>query len=552
MTKLKEFCYQEMPCVKELEFKYGSGEKEKSVLLQVEIPVSVSIPELGSLLMAQNKIPFYVEKDLLKSLEDFARQETTNYYDTLDDEAVQKLKNASAEEIDELVKKWTNAFKNEQMQFSAAEEPLEQSMFPEMYHRLIHSPALETMLNLEHSYALSVGELVNNRDKALAEMQQRQSDEMERAVPKVGISLTDKDINNMATRHFTETQSITEFWERRISELKETQKREFREWVVKVHEDYQSGTGSPGYLQRVRALSEAAPVNDDSDWTPQPQRMEESFTIHLGSQLKLMHNLRLLSADVLDLCRHKLNKVGGIVVPQPQRLQTAISLYSNNLSGLVLLVDNRINSYTGIKREFASVCQMSTEFHFEDIEEAVDNIREEALKVGEWRTAQGDSASQNSKSSGSEHSQTRTNPVTLKTGDFYITRHSNLSEVHVVFHLVTDDTLRMADVNSRHPTILGLRNILRVAHEHDICTVTIPLLLVHEMSEEMTIQWCLKRAELIFKCVKGFMIEMASLVGDETRTVQFLVPKGISEELFSSLSNLLPAIFRVSNPVVLK
>lgn len=43
----------------------------------------------------------------------------------------------------------------------------------------------------------------------------------------------------------------------------------------------------------------------------------------------------------------------------------------------------------------------------------------------------------------------------------------------------------------------------------------------------MTIQWCLKRAELVFKCVKGFMIEMASLVGDETRTVQFLVPKVI-------------------------
>lgn len=77
----------------------------------------------------------------------------------------------------------------------------------------------------------------------------------------------------------------------------------------------------------------------------------------------------------------------------------------------------------------------------------------------------------------------RTSPAALKTGDFYITRHSNLSEVHVVFHLVADDTLRNSDMNSRHPTILGLRNILRVAHEHDICTVTIPLLLVHEMSE---------------------------------------------------------------------
>ncbi|KAF8789039.1 Protein C12orf4 like protein [Argiope bruennichi] len=304
-------------------------------------------------------------------------------------------------------------------------------------------------------------------------------------------------------------------------------------------------------------------MDNDCDWTPQPQRMEESFTIHLGSQLKLMHNLRLLSADVLDLCRHKLNKVGGIVVPQPQRLQTAISLYSNNLSGLVLLVDNRINAYTGIKREFASVCQMSTEFHFEDIDTALEIIRQQGMRVAEWRATnafQGDSSSQSSsgKSSGSpsdsqgSHSHTKKSLVTLKTGDFYITRHSNLSEVHLVFHLVVDDTLRSADVNSRHPVILGLRNILRVAHEHDVCTVTIPLLLVHEMSEEMTIQWCLKRAELMFKCIKGFMIEMASLVGDETRTVQFLVPKGISEELFSSLSNLLSATFRVSNPVILK
>ena len=33
----------------------------------------------------------------------------------------------------------------------------------------------------------------------------------------------------------------------------------------------------------------------------------------------------------------------------PQRIQTAMSLYSNSLSALVLLVDNRINSYSGIK-----------------------------------------------------------------------------------------------------------------------------------------------------------------------------------------------------------
>lgn len=31
--------------------------------------------------------------------------------------------------------------------------------------------------------------------------------------------------------------------------------------------------------------------------------MEESFTIHLGSQMKQMHNIRIISADVLDFCR---------------------------------------------------------------------------------------------------------------------------------------------------------------------------------------------------------------------------------------------------------
>ncbi|CAL1264864.1 unnamed protein product [Larinioides sclopetarius] len=545
-----------MTSIKEFEFKYGGGEKERSVVLQVPIPLTIGIPELGARLLSQNKIPFYVKEDLYKDLGTFAQQETTKYYDELDCHAIQKLKNAGEEEIDELVQRWTKAFKEEHMKFAKVEEPSENITFPEMYHKLIHSPALETLLNLEHSYALAVGELVQQRDQALQQMQQRQSDEMERAIPKVGISLTDQDINNMATRHFTETQSITDYWEHKINSLKETQKREFREWVVKVHEDYQSGSGSPvSFRQRVRALSEAVPMDNDCDWTPQPQRMEESFTIHLGSQLKLMHNLRLLSADVLDLCRHKLNKVGGIVVPQPQRLQTAISLYSNNLSGLVLLVDNRINAYTGIKREFASVCQMSTEFHFEDIDTALEIIRQQGIRVAEWRAtnaSQGDNSSQSSSGKSSGSPSDKKSLVTLKTGDFYITRHSNLSEVHLVFHLVVDDTLRSADVNSRHPVILGLRNILRVAHEHDVCTVTIPLLLVHEMSEEMTIQWCLKRAELMFKCIKGFMIEMASLVGDETRTVQFLVPKGISEELFSSLSNLLSATFRVSNPVILK
>ncbi len=159
--------------------------------------------------------------------------------------------------------------------------------------------------------------------------------------------------------------------------------------------------------------------------------------------------------------------------------------------------------------EFANICSISTEFHFPDLELQMEESRRRAERIKMNKT--------NSKNSS----------ISLQTGDFYITKHSNLSEVHIVFHLVSDDSLRSSDINSRHPVILGLRNIIKISHLNDISHITIPLLLIHEMTEEITIQWCLKRAELVLKCVKGFMIEMASLSSnnDENKTVQFVVPK---------------------------
>lgn len=72
---------------------------------------------------------------------------------------------------------------------------------------------------------------------------------------------------------------------------------------------------------------------------------EESFTIHLGSQLKQMHNIRILSTDVMDLCS-TWNKMEPIAEPPPHMLQTALALYSNDLCGLVLMTDNHVDSYS--------------------------------------------------------------------------------------------------------------------------------------------------------------------------------------------------------------
>ena len=48
----------------------------------------------------------------------------------------------------------------------------------------------------------------------------------------------------------------------------------------------------------------------------------------------------------------------------------------------------------------------------------------------------------------------------LRNGDFYVTKHSNLCEIHVLFHMVADDSVMSAQINSRHPVVMGLRHVV--------------------------------------------------------------------------------------------
>jgi hypothetical protein len=65
----------------------------------------------------------------------------------------------------------------------------------------------------------------------------------------------------------------------------------------------------------------------------------------------------------------------------------------------------------------------------------------------------------------------------------------------------------------------------------------------------MTINWVMKRAELVLKCIKGFMIEFFQWGAQESRTLQFVVPEGLMDETFMALSNLITSIFRESRAV---
>lgn len=72
-----------------------------------------------------------------------------------------------------------------------------------------------------------------------------------------------------------------------------------------------------------------------------------------GAQQKSSHNLRLICGDVLSLCRDS-NETdkgleGEMMRLNPRRIQTAMSLYTNDSSALVIMTDREVNTITGLK-----------------------------------------------------------------------------------------------------------------------------------------------------------------------------------------------------------
>ncbi|XP_063052188.1 protein C12orf4 homolog [Engraulis encrasicolus] len=535
---------------KDFVFEFKAGRQQCVLKIPLQFPMQDNINDLFGRFILLHRIPCFVENDLKTSLSNFIEKETNDNYDRISEQALQSLMNGEVD-VGELTNVWAKAYCETTLEHSNPEEPSWDEDFADVYHELIHSPASDTLLNLEHSYYLNISELIGERDMELKKLQERQAAEMDTVMQELGKTYTDHDVNAVASQHFDAQQVLESKWATELKQVTGIQKQEYQEWVIKLHRDLKNPNNSTINEEIKVQTSQLSEAPESSSCHYEEQRqLEESFTIHLGAQLKTMHNLRLVRGDVLELCKHRRHGSSGVKL---RRLQTALSLYSSSLCGLVLLVDNRVNSYSGIKRDFATASMECTDFHFPRMEEQLDIVQQVVLYARAQQNIKQREQPEQSRSSGAEDKNKAVdrNPANIVPGEFYITRHSNLSEVHVVFHLCVDDNVRSGNITARDPAIMGLRNILKVCCTHDITTITIPLLLVHDMSEEMTIPWCLKRAELVFKCVKGFMMEMASWDGGISRTVQFIVPQSISEEMFYQLSNMLPQIFRVSSTLTL-
>ncbi|VDL84926.1 unnamed protein product [Nippostrongylus brasiliensis] len=261
--------------------------------------------------------------------------------------------------------------------------------------------------------------------------------------------------------------------------------------------------------------------------------LNESYTIYIGAQLKSMHNVRLLTArSMVELCAPVKN------VDVSSLLQMSISLYGKQLSGLVMLVPRDPLWHSNSGSEFARVCEQSTELHFEPLGKQLKGIVESvgyfflAVHAKWWREE-----SERRKSAASGDSSTKAaHDTALEVGDVYCTRHSNLRDVQLVFHLVVDDALQSSDISSRHPCLNGIRNIIRLTVRLGITTIHIPLLLVEQASESGELQVC---------GVCGGSAVGGGVTSVPHFNIHLVLPSGLVDGVYQQISAMFPTIFHL-------
>ncbi|KAM3956499.1 LOW QUALITY PROTEIN: FERRY endosomal RAB5 effector complex subunit 3 [Aphomia sociella] len=514
----------------------------ENVLFKLEVPVEIPhegcTRELVQRVINMFHIPVYLEDDLNEKLAEFVAVETKNFHNDRDEKLLNQLKNSEIN-VEGIVKNWEKLFKENVMEFAEQKGTSDEEVFAAAYHKLVHSPALETILQVENSYATTVMNMLKNRDEDIEKLSHRQTEEMEEKMRLLNISTTEHDINELAVRHFEEQSLVAGRWGSQIDALCQTQRTQHRAWLMNTLDEYQ--TTSALNTPSNSPLATFSPERLLAPAAAPRQRLEESFTIHLGSQLKQTHNIRIVAMDLMDLCTLDINNPAEA----SRRLQTSLALYSSELSGVVLVADAAPRDST-----LLHAAGSTAEHHFAPLHRQLRDIEDKVKQPAEIRNAQ--RRAQQAEGGGGEAGRGVAARGDVRR-DVYVTRHSNLPDAHVVFHLLADDAaLRAGDITSRHPAILGLRNILKTACCNDITTISLPLLLRHDLSEETTAAWCGRRAELVLKCVKGFVLEAAGWGGAEPRTLQFAAPPAAAPALFLQLAQLLPAIFRISNPVKAK
>ncbi|VDN06174.1 unnamed protein product [Thelazia callipaeda] len=515
--------------------KYQSLEQKVTFDTQIPLSDETTVDEIISHICVKNNVLPLFHQDIANAFHLFIDEETWKYEVELGDAVI----HAFLDEADNA----DDASQVHDLESTNTAESFEAVEFAKQFQFIMQnssSECLNLLIDWERKMENEMSSLVSARDFELDRMYQK----CEQAV----CASTEHNDQNLpeSGQHLSylneQIREISNNYAHQIRTLASQHRGFYRKLVKSLYEHNELPTGAESVFSRdtplvTRSISEAS--NCDSVRST-PSTLDESFTIYLGAQLKTMHNARVMTtANLTDICRPPLIFEDDVL--STKRLQMNLSLYGRGLSSLVLLVKSDPMFHINEKTEFCRLCERSTELHFESLEDQLKHLLPLTSEVRKDRNRMTGTDTDNDESA-------------LPVGSFYVTRHSNLSSIQVIYHLVVDQSLENSEISSRHPCINGLRNAIRLSAKNGVTTFTIPLLLVEKAKEHMTSSWCAKRAELIFKCVKGFMMEscLGSSVaggGPPTSTthfnVNFALPENLQKAVYSEILELFPTIFHL-------
>ncbi|KAL3096325.1 hypothetical protein niasHS_005496 [Heterodera schachtii] len=201
----------------------------------------------------------------------------------------------------------------------------------------------------------------------------------------------------------------------------------------------------------------------------QKSPLKASLTICIGAQLKTMHNVRILTCDQLvDLLTvdRSNNTSNNINANSSTAWHCANNCdNNNNNNGISARTDNNNDNHNSSS---STICHSRRQ-----LKKIESNSSLPRLMISTCNSDIVDDNSAFSQDLDGDH----------QPADVYVTNHSNLSAVQVVFHVVGDRQLVEQDISSRHPCINALRNVIRLAPHSGINHITFPLLLVQHMTD---------------------------------------------------------------------
>ncbi|KAI8640997.1 hypothetical protein BD408DRAFT_403732 [Parasitella parasitica] len=144
----------------------------------------------------------------------------------------------------------------------------EEDIFPRAYHTLVHCPIpaiFDTLLELEQSYAIAIQELQTASDHELVAIQARQAQEIESASssstattgPPNSNVQANTDLTTIFTRQVEDMQVFQATWQSDILQTQQTQRQEYREFVIELYKEYQARLASLSDEQHLKTQDNA-------------------------------------------------------------------------------------------------------------------------------------------------------------------------------------------------------------------------------------------------------------------------------------------------------